>query len=454
MPDQSFKRRSRFKRQERGAALVLFMLMLVLVVLPLIGLAIDGGMLYLAHQRLMAATDAAALAGARSLNIGLTVDAQAANVQSIATQYFNANFPPGYLNSTSASVTVPPPVQSSYHTVTVQVQSSAVVKLYFMGLINHPTANITASASTSRRDVNVVLALDRSGSMDSVCSVLKSDAENFVSKFVNGRDTVGLVTFMGNASVDYASTKNFMPGLNNALAKLQCGGNTGSAAALHLAQQQITTIAEPGALNVIVFFTDGVPNGFLPGLATPSATYNGFPLLPGNSCTGTSVPNGYLSNGGGLYSPNPQAINSTSTPLLSACPSGNLNQLSKYYAYVTETDAFGDSASGYMPVRRDSNNYITFTAPGNSAGNSDAVSTNAADDAARKIRAAGTIIYTIGLGSNGGVDSTFLERVANDTASPIYDPSLPTGKYYYSPNAGQLGAAFNSIASEILRISQ
>ena len=48
---------------ERGAALLLFTLMLALVVLPLVGLAIDGGMVYFAHARLVAAVDAAALAG-------------------------------------------------------------------------------------------------------------------------------------------------------------------------------------------------------------------------------------------------------------------------------------------------------------------------------------------------------------------------------------------------------
>src|SRR5947209_7620858 len=59
-----------------------------------------------------------------------------------------------------------------------------------------------------------------------------------------------------------------------------------------------------------------------------------------------------------------------------------------------------------------------------------------------------------GLGSNGGVDGNLLKKIANDPIGARYNSSQPAGKYYFSPNAGQLGAAFNAIASEILRIYQ
>lgn len=455
MPDR-FSRRGHVEHhaRERGATLILFTLMLATVVLPLIGLAIDGGLAYLAQGRLTAAADAAALAGARSLNVGMTIQSQMANATNLAQQYFKANFPPGLLNSSNAksSVTITPPSDSSDHKILVQVQSSADIQLSFLGMFGHPTATISAGATTSRRDANVVLALDRSGSMAGVCEVMKSDAESFVMKFVNGRDSVGLVTFMGNAKVDQASTKQFKPVITDTLAKLQCGGNTGSAAALSLAHWQILQAAEPGALNVIVFFTDGVPNGFTAGPAADKMP-NGFPLKTGKTCKDatTTVATGYIANGGGIYDAAAQPINSTATPILSNCPSGSFGQLAQAYQFIPESDAYGNSASsaGYAPVKGDGTNHIEL-----SSANSDAVSINAADYAARQIRQDGIVIYVIGLDGNGGVDSRFLQNVANVPSSPSYVPSQPTGKYYYSPNAGQLGSAFSSVASEILRISR
>lgn len=448
-----------FKKQksERGAALLLFTLMLVIVVLPMIGLSIDGGVTYFAHARLTAAADAAALAGARSLNVGADLPSQIGNATNIAQQYFSANFPPGLMNSTNATaaVSIPMPAQPT-DPITVSVQASANVNLYFLGLLGHPTANISASATTSRRDVNVVLTLDRSGSMSGVCGIMKSDAQNFVSMFVAGRDTVGLITFMGNAEVDQTSTKNFKPVISNLLGTLQCGGNTGSAAALSLAHQQILSVGEPSALNVIVFFTDGVPNGYTAGPAGNKMP-NGFPVNTGQSCNGGQPVAGYFSDSGGIYDPAPiplQTISSTALPFvkMSNCSSSNFTSLAKIFAFVPDTDAYGNSASatGYSPVTRDASNHIVV-----SSANSDAVSINAADDAARQIRQDNIVIYVIGLGSNGGVDSKFLEKVANDPGySGTYVPSQPAGKYFYSPNAGQLGAAFSSIASEILRLSR
>jgi Flp pilus assembly protein TadG len=436
---RSFKQ----KQSERGAALILFTLMLITVALPMVGLAVDGGIVYFAHARLTAAVDAAALAGARSLNVGQEFSEQKTYSEGIASEYFTANFPTGLLGSSNVTA-VPVATESADHTRQVAVAASANIGLYFLRLLGKDTATISASAVTSRRDVNVVLTLDRSGSMAHVCNVMKSDAENFVSKFTNGRDTVGLVTFMGSASVNFPSSKEFKPNLNDLLGTLNCGNNTGSAEALSLAHQQLLSVAQPGALNVIVFFTDGVPNGFT----------GDFPLQTGKSCTGSSIKvvRGYIADGGGLYFDDSQLdISSTAISTVPGCPSGTLNKLGQSYSYIPETDINSNSASatGYASVGRDGNGNIIF-----SIANSDAVSKNAADDAASKARNDGIFIYVIGLDGDGGVDGALLKRIANDPSGSHYDSAQPAGKYFYSPNAGQLGAAFNAIASEILRISR
>jgi Flp pilus assembly protein TadG len=321
------------KTAERGSALLLITLMLAIVVLPLVGLSIDGGVVYFAHARLVAAVDAAALAGARSLNVGLEFSDQKTNAESIAMKYFNANFPGGMLNTTLNASNPPHALasESADHLRTVQVQGSLDVGLYFLRLLGNQTATISASASSSRRDVNLVLALDRSGSMGGVCEIMKSDAENFVSNWTNGRDTVGLVTFMGNAGVNYPSTRFFKsqtPSIIDTLKTLKCGNETGSAQALSLAHQQIMSVAEPGALNVIVFFTDGVPNGYTAGPATAGAN-PGFPVITGNTCNGGNPVAGYIANSGGIYASTPQLISSTTRPQLPGCEAGSHSKLAK-----------------------------------------------------------------------------------------------------------------------------
>ena len=266
----------------------MFTLMLAAIVLPMVGLAIDGGITYFAQARLASAADAASLAGGRSLNIGLDLASQKQNAETIAKNYFSANFPEGLLNTTNVSVTATA-AETGDRTRTVSVTAKANVNLYFMPLLNHQQALVTASAQTSRKDVNVVLVLDRSGSMGSVCSTLIADAQSFGDKFSNGRDMVGLITFMASANTDLKSTREFKtetPSLNETLSQLKCGGNTASADALSLARQQIRKANLPGAQNVVVFFTDGQPTVYSSAADSAATGSTGFPVKEGSSCAG------------------------------------------------------------------------------------------------------------------------------------------------------------------------
>lgn len=83
----------------------------------------------------------------------------------------------------------------------------AVVRLIFMQAVGFKTTIVAANGQASR-DLNVIVTLDRSGSMASSksCDPTKAAAQSFVDKFSNGRDTLGLITFMQSANVDYAPT--------------------------------------------------------------------------------------------------------------------------------------------------------------------------------------------------------------------------------------------------------
>ena len=91
--------RMRDRSSEKGASLIIFALLLSMVMLPMLGLCIDVSFIYFAKARLYSAVDAAALAGGRSLSVGLDFASQKANAENVAGQYFRANYPNAFLGS-------------------------------------------------------------------------------------------------------------------------------------------------------------------------------------------------------------------------------------------------------------------------------------------------------------------------------------------------------------------
>jgi uncharacterized membrane protein len=80
------------KARERGIAL-LTTTAAMFVIVPVVGLVIDAGFLYAVRARLSSATDAAAIAAARSLSKGLSMSEQEGSAVARAESFFAANFP-------------------------------------------------------------------------------------------------------------------------------------------------------------------------------------------------------------------------------------------------------------------------------------------------------------------------------------------------------------------------
>jgi Flp pilus assembly protein TadG len=255
------------KTRQHGASLITFTFALVLVVIPMIGLAIDGAIVFWAKAKLSAAVDSAALAADRT---------PTASASTVANQYVYANFPANWLGATYVT---PPTAVLTYPSTglrQVVVTASVNVPLHFLAIFGVSSTLVPASATAVRRRTNVILVLDRSNSMNItgpdgavVCTTMTASATTFVNYFMNGQDRLGLITFHTWANVDFSMTTSFQsssPNLTSVLSDLVCGANTSSAMALNLAYTQIKNLgsvayASNGALNVIVFFTDGNPNG-------------------------------------------------------------------------------------------------------------------------------------------------------------------------------------------------
>jgi Flp pilus assembly protein TadG len=506
----------RRNERERGASLVLLSLMVAIVIIPMVGLAIDGTIMYLVRAKLSQACDSAALAGARSLSTGQTLSSQSAAAVATAQSYFMANFPNGYLGityPTDGSFPSVTPTQSANSTRTVTVAASVSAPTYFMQILGSAFSStvVVESAQSTRRDVNLMLVLDRSNSMQlaGVCPTMISNAQFFISGFANGRDEVGLITFMSGANVDYTPTLNFNSSSQNTLSSvlgtLICGGDTGSAEALTLAYQQIVALNQPGRQNVIVFFTDGNPNGVtignIPGYpnATPAPiktqtdtrydpiNYSTLETMGPSTCPANTVlqgaiaqeignPSATVGYTSGLYSSQGPSIGIGLDTLNVAlgCMSSSLNTLGvpqvfirNDLAYIPVTDSYGNSTIGAPVVASD------YFSSGPYAGQLRPdvpvtivhASTSAAYSAGATIHADKNFnitVYCIGLGGttvHDPVNSAFLATLANDPAAVAtyggtYNANYQQGLYIYSPTIAQLTQAYRTILSQILRLSQ
>ncbi|MBI4902311.1 MAG: VWA domain-containing protein [Acidobacteria bacterium] len=460
-------------KQEKGMAIVAAAVILMILV-PMVGLAIDVSMLFISKTRLQGAVDGAALAGAKSLARGTNGAAQIASAQNAAIAYVKTNFPNGYFFSSELTIPTPTVDLSVQYQRSVVVTADVQVPAMFERILGFTNTTVKASATATRKDVNIVIAFDRSGSLQQSgsCEALKSAAKNFIDQFANLRDNVGIITFATTSWVDFALQNNFNPTAKNVIGGLSCAGSTSTAQAMWQSYSQLVGLNQPGAMNVILLFTDGQPTGLAvdmvlkPTSGCAATTYttdaNGNHIIRGHY--GIYV--NYSGNFGMLkwqYGPQPIPngdINmvSPSTGCAFASNMSNLND----YSYLPDRDIFGNNLdNGYNPITR-SSGHIVVT----STTNMKNATLNAADDAAERIRNAavdpawnrglsGITIYSIGLGNSTlPASPTFLRRVANDPQSPIYNPNKPAGLYVYAANTTDLAAAFRRVASEVLRLAK
>lgn len=553
------------KNGEKGVSLILGIAGLVWVVLPMLGLFIDLGILYSADARLQAAVDGAALAAARALNLGQTTAEQAANAQQNAVNWFYANFPNGNWNTfntvmNTGTVTVAnSPNNANLRQVTVTASTN--VPAWFMKWLGFTSTGLSVTGQASRKDLVAMLVLDRSGSMCSIngatpnppcgksdtttpCSAMITAAKNFTGSFAEGRDKIGMLTFADGWYLDSAPTTDFQSVLGyytsptsngtGAIDNITCAGGTGTPGAMSMAYNQLYQIAEPGAMNLIMLETDGLPNTVVYNFYATPGTTSTWALNTSSGCEDASNKtwnnSGWRSNTSERQWISGINMNSGGTGFMSNVPAGTIGafytadpaQKAQYGAYqivlfdprqtsdsngnsnsiaisnapgckfngsTTETysdfnwlpsqDVFGNQiapANEYQSLSLTNNELNLTNTASTDWPNTHAASLNATDNSAYNIRSNATLpayVFVIGLGGNNGdpPDPILLQRMANDPNADQFNTpavfpacsteptcitysSQPQGVFIYSPSSSQLGQAFLSISSQILRLSE
>jgi hypothetical protein len=327
---------------------------------------------------------------------------------------------------------------------------------------------------TLRKDLDMVLALDTSGSLQSNAVNVRSSAITFLKQFNSAQDRVGLLHFAFGSVIDdqiRPTLRGFdRTTMENHIKALQFEGSTASVEGMWRARAQLNSVPEANfnrsSLRVIVFFSDGAPNSFAAYLnwKTPADC----PNISGTISTdddGSGEP-------GGLYSPD-----ATYTPSLGKCNpheyygynsktgytelSDKVNSLPDWYNGHNLATNPNDPNAHDFPIVTNSprvvTNAITYK-------NVNRAARNLVEAMAAKAQDEGMYVFTLGLGSalkvasgaDGEKGEDTLKCMANSVDAPARcsRPTSKVGVYCYAATQADLTPCFSKLASAILKITK
>jgi Flp pilus assembly protein TadG len=293
--------RTLLRRNDEQGQVFVFLAVMLVVLLGCAALVVDVGRAYLAKRHLQSSADAAATAGALELPDPIAAQTYALNYSGQDGAKNDNNKLPGVATTVQTKCLSFAPC-SPVNTVVVE-QTTVVPTIFAKVLgINEFTikAKATACSPCSSKPLDIMLILDRTGSMcqfsdgssDPACTDL-TNAKDGLLEFVQYMDPaihkIGFAVFPPRtsggsacstpASGNYNSTSavytvvplstNYKVGqsLNESsqlVTTIRCqrgGGSTAYAHALERAQTELNSSrGRPGVQNVIVFFSDGAAN--------------------------------------------------------------------------------------------------------------------------------------------------------------------------------------------------
>jgi Flp pilus assembly protein TadG len=471
------------------------MSVILVVLLIFTGLAVDTGRAYVVKAQLSKAVDGAALAAARNLNSG--------NPKAEAATIFRANFPAGYLGTSSSTDPTTDPnffksaVDATTGVNTVTVTASAVLPTTFMQLANFNQVTVSSMGEATRRMVDLSLVLDVSSSIGSKWSTVADAVRVFIGSFDKNNDRMSLLTFGNGVSVLDAmpSSRGFdKVKLISDVPTTLPGGSTNMVEGLYRGWDELRSVptGQQSGLRVIVIFTDGASNSVpanyesAPGLGRALRTYDfpkNSPDPDGQTWDNPTIAGLYPTSGAASVASPSYSItvpnwNNTCAVANSCLPTAQVPSLplTSFHAnhrssgiptsFPLQSNSLmvdGSVQSAVRGLRNKSSTTNRYPAEvfniNNAARNLIEILADTArnDTGDYKIR-----IYTIGmgelvrykLGTRKEMSEDILKRIANDAGSLDFNVNQLEGKYYYAQTAADVGPAFQALQNQIIRLSK
>lgn len=386
-------------RNTRGAVLV-FVALGSFALLGLAGLALDGGMAYLTRAKMSRAVDAGTLAAARSLRQGQTL----ATAQAFAVAAAN-----GVVLGGATALTIEFGTNAKLQQ-TVLMRARRTIPLLFSRVLGHNEMTIGAVAEATVPPIDMVLVVDRSGSMQTQNAwiPLQNAVKNFVKLFDDSIDQLGLTSFQTRANNDVLLAHQFKGAITSEISAMNSLGytNTGEGLRLGLVQIQRPNV-RPGAAKVVVFFTDGRPTAIRGMVGSPGDIRDRIIIV---NTVDDNLVSGYYNN--------PDLLPMTGWGTINGC-----QRVATCFGTWTEASVRNQARA----------NGLT---------------------AADALRAAGVYVYTIALGNLKATDPllqpdlAYLQDIANENHR--VHPTQPAGRSYFAPTAAELDAVFQALAKDLL----
>jgi Flp pilus assembly protein TadG len=492
----------------KGQVLVVTAIVLVVLVI-LVGLAIDSGRAYSVKAKLNAALDAAGIAAARAVADGYD-EAKAA-----ATTFFNSNYPSEYMQSEPDFC---PPngnptiiTDTSTGDTAITVWATADMPTMFMRVVGQDTVDVGATTTATRRAVDLAFVVDNTGSIGSDGPDVRARSIDFVYAFHPNFDRLALIKYAFGAQVpvEFESARGFdIANVETEINAFNFTGGTNCAEGFWNAKRQHNIVNNPASLRVIVFFTDGVTNTFASTFkkaGETSYTYD----KPHSGSIATSEGGQWAAGFWRHYKV--QEPNRQGWPVEANIGyywrniKDEIKSLPTYYnpceadaieggiCVDPHTDNYGSAPSGgdcgcnndpnadpntdpldvnvfnvinpdhpMRPVTQLTTNFTTTEL----YRKINRASRNLLEEMAQKARQQGIYVYTLGLGpqlqqylgpvmENGQQEKgeDLLRNMANDEGAGTYNPNEPKGIYCHAETADDLGPCYNKIIEEIIRLT-